>query len=327
MNVSFDFRTLEITASVIESGSMSETGHRLGLTQSAVSQAVQRAEAIIGAPLLRRNRRPLLPTNAGLELSRHVRDILQRAESVIESVRLAAAVPERHDLRLGLADSFAATVGPFLVKELLAAASSLRLTAWAGLAYSHTEALLRHGVDAIVTPDTNQDYDKFERYRLFSEPYLLVVQKGKGEAVRTQSLGEILGANTLIRHSARSHAGKQIEIHLRRRKLEPPSVLEFDTSDALVAMVATGIGVAITTPLCLLQGAVHIDELDVLPLPGPKFSREIVLLTHRGEFLTAGPRIASLSRSLMKTNIIPKLLVIAPWLVSQSEEMILDGEK
>ena len=44
--------------------------------------------------------------------------------------------------------------------------------------------------------------------------------------------------------------------------IRPPRAFEFDTSDSLVAMVATGMGVAITTPLLLdsvaMGGRLHV---------------------------------------------------------------------
>ncbi|XUJ34181.1 LysR substrate-binding domain-containing protein [Bradyrhizobium japonicum] len=65
--------------------------------------------------------------------------------------------------------------------------------------------------------------------------------------------------------------GAQVERHLSRLGIRPPRAFEFDTSDSLVAMVATGMGVAITTPLCLLQGLAHAAQVSALPLPGPGF--------------------------------------------------------
>ncbi|TGU12647.1 LysR family transcriptional regulator, partial [bacterium M00.F.Ca.ET.156.01.1.1] len=120
-----------------------------------------------------------------------------------------------------------------------------------------------------------------------------------GADCRDQDLREILSRRHLIRLSARSHSGSQIERHLRRLGLDPPRMLEFDTSDALVAMVATGVGVAITTPLCLLQGAAFVDGVEVMPLPGPGFSRQLTFLTRRQEFVTLGPRVAELARNMV----------------------------
>ncbi|UCI32052.1 LysR family transcriptional regulator [Mesorhizobium sp. B4-1-4] len=326
MRGSIDLRTLEIAAAAIESGSMSTAGSRFGLTQSAVSQAVGRAEKEIGAKLLHRNRRPLVPTSAGSVLAVQIREVVQRVSRVVDTVRSAAAMPERLDLRLGLVDSFAGTIGAYLVKELVDGALALQLTAWSGLAFSHTEALMRHAIDAAVTSDPMEGLDDVVRYPLFREPYLLLVPKDLGPDCRDHDLREILSRHHLIRHSARSHSGTHVERHLRRLGLEPPRMLEFDTSDSLVAMVATGVGVAITTPLCLLQGAAYIDGVEVMPLPGPGFSRELTFVTRSEEFVTLGPRIAELARNIVKVRALPRFLKLAPWLEPKMEWMALRSD-
>ncbi|TGP22950.1 MULTISPECIES: LysR family transcriptional regulator [unclassified Mesorhizobium] len=326
MKGGIDLRMLEIAAVAIESGSMSAAGSRLGLTQSAVSQAVRRLEKEIGAKLLHRERRPLTPTDAGSVLAAQVQEVVQRVGRAVDAVRSAAAMPERLDLRLGLVDSFAGTIGAYLVKELVDGALALRLTAWSGLAYSHTEALMRHAIDAAVTSDPMEGLDDIMRYPLFREPYLLLVPKNLGADCRDQDLREILSRRHLIRLSARSHSGSQIERHLRRLGLEPPRMLEFDTSDALVAMVATGVGVAITTPLCLLQGAAFVDGVEVMPLPGPGFSRQLTFVTRREEFVTLGPRVAELARNIVRLKALPRFLKLAPWLEPRMEWMMLSPD-
>ncbi len=326
MRSGVDLRTLEITAAVIETGSMSEAGARLGLTQSAVSQAVRRAETEIGTKLLHRDRRPLAPTSAGSLLAVQVREIVQRVDRTVDAVRAVAAMPERLDLRLGLVDSFAGTIGAHLVKELVEGSMALRLTAWSGLAFTHTEALVRHAIDAAVTSDPMEDLDDVVRYPLFREPYLLLVPKSLGPACQGLPLRDLLARHSLIRHSARSHMGTQVERHLRRLGLEPPRMLEFDTSDSLLAMVATGVGIAITTPLCLLQGAAYAESVEVMPLPGPGFSRELAFVTRRGEFTTLGPRIADLARNLVRAKALPRFVRLAGWLESRTEWMMQVAE-
>ncbi|WP_244621922.1 LysR family transcriptional regulator [Neomesorhizobium albiziae] len=323
---SIDLRTLEIVAAVIDTGSMSSAGSRFGLTQSAVSQAVRRAEKEIGATLLHRDRRPLLPTHAGSVLAGQAEEVMQRIIRAVETVRAAAAMPERLDLRLGLVDSFAGTIGAYLVKELVDGAFALRLTAWSGLAFSHTEALMRRAIDAAVTSDPMEGLDDIVRYPLFREPYLLLVPKDVGPDCKDQDLREILSRHHLIRHSARSHSGAHVDRHLRRLGLEPPRMLEFDTSDSLLAMVATGVGVAITTPLCLLQGAAYADGVEVLPLPGPGFSRELTFVTRREEFATLGPRIADLARNLVRVRALPQFAKLAPWVEPKLDWMMFGAE-
>jgi DNA-binding transcriptional LysR family regulator len=314
---SLDLRTLQIVAAVAETGSMSQAAGRYGLTQSAVSQAVGRAEKITGVALLDRSRRPIVPTPAGRVLMGRVQDLGRDMEALAGALRAAAALPQRIDLRLGLVDSFAGTVGAHLVKELVDGAMALSLTVWSGLAFSHAEGLMRRAIDAAITCDPMDGLADVERHPLFREPYLLVVPKGRAEGLAEMTLPQILGRHRLVRHSDRSHVGQQVERHLHRLGLRQPRHFEFDTSDALIAMVATGMGVAITTPLCLLQGVGHLAGVEICRLPGPGFSRDLLLVTRRGDLPELAPDIATVARRIIRTQALPHLVAFAPWLRSE----------
>ena len=127
-------------------------------------------------------------------------------------------------------------------------------------------------------------------------------------------LREILTRHRLVRYSERSYAGAQVERHLSRLGIRPPRAFEFDTSDSLVAMVATGMGVAITTPLCLLQGLAHAGQVSALPLPGPGFFRELLLVTRRGDLCPSlAPRIAEMARTSITMQAMPRIRTLVPW--------------
>jgi len=317
-----DLHALEIAATVIEEGSMSAAAAQLGMTQSAVSQAMKRAEAQVDVTLVHRNRRPLVPTEAGRVLVAHIREIAIRAERAIEEVRATALRPERQNLRLGMVDTFASAVGPVLIRDLMEGSIALRVTAFSGLANAHADALMRHEIDAAITSDPMDELDELMRFPLFREPFVLVAPIAWGDTLRNRPLRDILIDHRLIRYSARSHMGMQVERHLRRLRIEHSQVLSFDTSDSLLAMVVGGVGVAITTPLCLIQGGLHLPGLAVLPLPSPGFSRELTLVTRRGEFDTLGPRIAQAARDMLLNHTVPQIVGEIPWLANISTEMV-----
>ncbi|KAB1070817.1 LysR family transcriptional regulator [Methylobacterium planeticum] len=321
-----DLKTLQVVAAVAETGSVTEVARRYGLTQSAVSQAIRRAEMTVGVPLLDRSRRPLMPTSAGRVLTSRIHDLNRDFDALLSSIRTMAALPERIDLRLGMVDSFAGTIGPHLVQELVDGAMALSLSAWSGLAASHAEALMRRAIDAAITCDAMEDLDDVERYPLFREPYLLIVPRNLGAMLAELDLREVLERHRLVRHSERSYVGSQVERHLRRLGIQPPRAFEFDTSDGLIGMVATGMGVAITTPLCLLQGIAHAANVDVLPLPGPGFSRELLLVTRRGNVPSLAPRIAALAQNITRTRAMPRILTLAHWLRRDFESLFPAGE-
>jgi len=190
---------------------------------------------------------------------------------------------------------------------------ALSLSVWSGLAHSHAEALVHRTIDAAITCDAMDDLYDVERFPFYREPNLLVVPRGMEAEFAGLDLREILARHRLVRYSERSYAGAQVERHLSRLGIRPPRAFEFDTSDSLVAMVATGMGVAITTPLCLLQGLAHAGQVSALPLPGPGFFRELLLVTRRGDLSSLAPRIAEMARTSITMQAMPRIRTLVPW--------------
>ena len=319
-----DLRVLEVAAITIEEGSMSAAAIRLGMTQSAISQAMKRAEAYTGAPLVHRGRRPLGPTEAGRVLLAHMRGISLRVERAVEEMRAVAARPEREDIRLGMIDTFASTVGPLLVRGLMDGSMALRVSAYSGPVPAHADALMRNAIDAVVTSDAMEGVDDLIRFPLYREPFVLVSPIAWADTLRNHTLEELLFDHRLIRYSASSHMGAQIERHLRRLRIEQPQALAFDTSASLLAMVANGLGLTITTPLCLLQAAIHRPALEVMPLPAAGISRTITLITRYGALDALGPRIAEAARQLLRKWTLPQVAAQIPWMASTVENMVLE---
>lgn len=307
-----DLRALRVFLAVSETGTMSAGARRVGLTQSAVSHSIRQLETNLGVALVDRDRRPLRLTAAGAMLRQRATGLLDEAEHLPNALRGAAgaAAPE---IRLGLVDSFAATVGPSLIKAFMHSAA--QLSVWCGLSPAHGDALLAGHVDAIVTSDPLDEVDDLERHRLLREPFLLLTPRDGPRVTEGASAAvlEALAAELpIIRYSARSHIGSRIDLHLRRVGARVPRRLEFDTSDTLVAMVASGVGWAISTPLCLLQGRAHLARVRVSALPAPTFSRQITLVAKAGVLGDLPARLAERARLILSTEIQAEIAGFAP---------------
>lgn len=319
-NEGLDLRALRMFLAVVEEGGMTAAGTRLGLTQSAVSQAMGRLTRQVGVALLQREGRQLAATPAGQVLAKRAGRLLADAQALPGAAREAAHEPGAPRVRLGFVDSFASTAGPGLIKRLLDDMPLVRLLAWSGLAPAQGEALLQRHLDAVITCDPMDEVDGLARHELLREPYILLSPSGMAAACAGSSLADLAGRHRLVRHSARSHAGAHIERHLRRLGVEAPRVLEFDTAEAVIAMVAGGIGWAVTTPLCLLHGQAHLAGAVPLPLPAPGFSRRLYLIGQADADRGLQRRLAASARAALATDVLPRLQGMAPWL---SEMVVL----
>jgi DNA-binding transcriptional LysR family regulator len=307
-----DLKALKVFLTVAELANMTAAARRLGLSQSAVSQAIRQLEESIGAVLIDRERRPLALTAAGAALRQRGGALAAEADSLYKAVREQAG-GEAQMLRIGMIDSFAATLGPPLVKTLLSSAVHLHVAS--GLSPGLGDALRERRLDMIVTTDPPEDAAQMERHLLLAERYVLLLPATLAEAHPAPDLQKLLAAAPLIRFSRDSHIGVTIERYLNALGAVPPHRLEIDTADSLVAMVAGGIGWALITPLCLLQARADPRAVVALPLPGNGLGRDISLVSRQGEYGDLPRVIARRTAEIFRDQWRGQLARIAPWLV------------
>jgi len=311
----FDLHALRVFLSVAETGNMTLAAGKQGLTQSAVSQLVRQLEECMGAVLVDRSQRPVTLTATGRVLQRHALSIVNDAEALEIAVR-HAGLSKVQELNIGVVDSFASTVGPSLIKSLLKTTAT-HLSFRSGLAHDHAEGLLSRNLDFIITSDSLDDVDGLERYVIMSEPFLLLLPEKLGTVSDLQDLKKLATAHSLIRFSARSQIGVQIERHLRRLGVKASRLLEVDATDTLVAMISAGLGWAIATPFCLLQAGGRAKGVKAFPFPAAGFNRQLHLITRSGEYGDLPQRIVDLSCEIVRSECIPEIRRLAPWIKNQ----------
>jgi DNA-binding transcriptional LysR family regulator len=120
-----DLKPLAVFAEVVDAGSMSAAARRLGMSPSAVSQAIRALEQHGGVTLLHRSTRKLALTEAGERYYPHCQRMLEAARAAAQSLQQARDAPTG-ELRVSAPVGFATHVAPALA-PLLAEAPQLRL--------------------------------------------------------------------------------------------------------------------------------------------------------------------------------------------------------
>lgn len=145
-----DLNLLRVFAVVAESGSVTAAASRLYVTQPAVSAALRRLTAVVGAPLFVRSGRGLELTSRGKRL----RDGLQPHLQKLVDAALAPATfdPKTSDrtLRLGLSDSAELWLLPRLLRVLEREAPKMRVVV-VPVQFRTVGAALASGLDAAIT--------------------------------------------------------------------------------------------------------------------------------------------------------------------------------
>lgn len=247
---------------LIEAGSVSAAAQRLQISQAGVSQHVRQLEESLGASLLDRSTRPAHPTASGQRLYEQAKDLLSRAGQMTETVR-ALSRSKRALLRLGCVDSFAAVIGPQMVRGLAGRVQRLRLIS--GINPGLAEQFDNHQLDVLITTDDPKPAPGRECLALFSEQFLLALPVGF-KVPPLASLYQLSEQRPFMHYSARSKMGALVDAYLARHDPGIEKVFEFDATDPLLSLVQEDLGIALTTPLCLWQSRYHAMNLQCLPL-------------------------------------------------------------
>lgn len=318
-------QALRVFVVVAEELNMSSAAVRLGITQSAVSQTIRNLENQVGAVLVNRNARPLTLTAAGAILSERGVTLLDNLDDLAAQVA-GAAKGVSPSIRLGLVDSFAATCGASLARELSTRTAKLALKT--GLTPMLKQQLQRRELDLVVCTEPVESMPAITCHKIFSERYVALlpeallrdVRAGRfGDALRDtlgdapdrsvsmRALAELARAAPLIRFDLLSHMGIQIEDIVRASDIKSAPLLQFDTADTLTSMVAVGLGWAITTPVCALQ-ALHVSAgTRLVKIDDLAATRTLYMLSRTEQ---EGPHVGEvldLCRTIAETELLDRL--------------------
>ncbi|SOE94565.1 DNA-binding transcriptional regulator, LysR family [Burkholderia sp. D7] len=320
-NKPIDMHAVQVFVSVAEEGSMSSAATKLGISQSGVSQIIRQLEEELGVVLVNRTTRPLALTPFGIAL-RNRGAVLSEEIANLKAQVVEAGRGIKPDLRIGLVDSFASTCGSVFTKNLLGKVSQLSIRT--GLSPQQGEALLRRDLDLIVTSDPLMDANDVVRYRLFSERYFVITPKELRKSVRTIEDVRALGNSLpIVRFNRTSQVGMQIERYLRRIEVRLPNRLELDNADALTSMVAEGIGWAITSPMCLLQGVTHASKVAIHVVEKLGLERSLYLVARRDEYNAFFDDACDTAREVIETSFMPRVKAVG----GDIEQLITVGER
>jgi len=305
-----DLRALQAFVAVCETGSMTAAAKQLGVSQSAVSQSVSTLEREQGASLFDRDSRPPRPNIAGralLELAGPLLEHAHRVSTRIGDASLTGTLP----IRLGCVDSFAATVGPEMIRAVSGSARQIAL--WSGLTPGLAKQLHDREIDMAICTQTVLSDARIVEIPLFSEAFVVVVARSflaGREGIDWRTLVQEL---PLIRYTARSVIGQQVERFARHLGIESARRYEFDATDPLLSLVTARLGFAISTPLCLWQARHYLPDIAVLPLPPSRLGRRDFFLLHRqGEWEEFAGEIVTLTRRVLDHGIHPALARALP---------------
>lgn len=259
---------LRALLAVADAGGFSEAAAELGVSQSTLSEAISKLEALAGRPLLRRGRGGTVPTPAGERMLTHARAAVQAAGDALLAAQEDTQL--RGVLRVASFRSAATHLLPPALAAFRAQHPGVTVRLLDGETGGGGQDLVRRGqADAAIVIEEN--WGDLRLTPLVMDEYLFVAPALRGTHPVTP---EDLGGPLLLAPGPNS-CNLRVMAYLRRCGVQPGRVTEIGEDSVILGMVAHGLGVSVMPRLALEPLP---DGLVALPLPG-RLMRPLALAT------------------------------------------------
>lgn len=278
----FELRDLELFVAAVELGSLARAAEHEHTVPSAVSRRLSELERALGTPLLVRSSRGIVPTDAGAVLLERARQLLDDAWALERSVRARRDTVRVWANASAIAEFLPAALGSFRAQN-----PEVELELREAVSADVGRAVLDGQADVGVA---GAPVAGLECARLQSDELVVVAPPGHPLAPGPVKLADAL-AHPLVLPSGDTALARRLRTHGAG---EPQ--IQVAGFDALCAVVAAGLGVAVAP-----RAAVADAELALLELDEPWARHELFACT-RGD---GPPAVRRLVEHLSQTVTAP----------------------
>lgn len=246
---------LSTLAAIVERGSFAAAAQAVGCTPSAVSLQVKQLEAYFGRPLFDRSARTARPTALATEVAGVARELMQRLEAL--RTRTTTAVAGR--VRVGAITSVQTDVLPAALRALRSRHPLLQVQVSLDDSAALLAAVRGGRLDAAVLVRPAGGASRgLVWHDLARQPFVMLVPADAPHAVPKALLQQL----PWIRYDPQLTGGRIAARHVQRVCPAARCTIELRSIDAIVAMVAAGLGVSvIPQPRPALLAAHAVREL------------------------------------------------------------------
>jgi len=282
----FNLRLIRVFLAIAHRGNITQAAADLGVSQPAVSRSVRELERQTRATLLERTPSGVRLTDAGQALLAHARNIFAEARAAEEDLEALAGLTQG-TLRVGGSP----TIATYLLPPILQVFHSrypgveLRLTSAPSRAIARLLAEREIDVALVETPVE----DPRLRSALWGEDQLVVIAApGHALCSRSPVPPTALVHELLVTREPGSGTYGTVMSALRDVGVAPKRRLEVDTAEAIIQLVASGIGFALVSRHAAAD-AIALGRLRVVDVTGLQVRRPLMRLS----LLAAGESAAA----------------------------------
>jgi DNA-binding transcriptional LysR family regulator len=282
MKVPLDSRQLRAFCVVARTGSFTQAGRELHVTQSGVSHSMKALEADVACRLFDKVGKKLALTQAGEQLLQHATKILQEMENARESLaHLGKWVRGR--LRLGASTTACQHLLPAVLREFKQSFPEHNITIEPGDTSGLVASLLRRRIDLALALEAEKE-QQLEFHPLFTDTLQFIVSPMHPWAQAGCVDRSDLPRQNYILYDKASITFRLIEEYFRREHVTLNTIIELGSMEAIKEMVKLGLGVSIAAPW-IARKEIEEGSMVALPLGRRYLSRRWGILHCRGKRL------------------------------------------
>jgi len=255
---------LEMLVAAVEEGGIHKAADRVSRTQPAVSMALRKLEAEIGAPLFDRSQRHHYTlTEVGETLYAYAKRLLDLRGEALSALKELNHL-ERGHLRIGANESVSQYLLPKLTREFHQQYPKIEIEVRQRLSTRLPEEIKQRHLDCAILSFLPNDR-AFEATPVVRDELVLIASPQHRLAGRRRIRIRDLGAESLIAHQARSPSRDKVAEAFRRSHTAPNVSQETASLEEIKRLIAANVGVGFV-PLSCAQEEVERHELVIIPV-------------------------------------------------------------
>lgn len=232
-------RELKTLVAVAREGTFAAAGQKIGLTQAAVSAQMQRLQEELGFALFDRIGRSARLNSMGHQTLAQAQELIRLYENLGSR---SAGAPTTTLVTIGAIASVQRSLLPDALARFHKQLRDGRTRVIPGLSMELINQVDAGEIDmaAIIRPPFSLQSD-LRWTTLVHEPFRLLVPRH----VKGNDWAELLCGQPFVRYDRASFGGRQVDRFLRAAHVSVQQACEVDELDAIVRLVASGVGVAL----------------------------------------------------------------------------------
>jgi len=282
-------RRLQAATLLAEMHHMPSVAHAMGVSQSAVSQAVARLEDMLGQPLFLRTAHGMVPTDAGRRWTESFERVLAELRHIPEDIAALAGVV-LGVVTVGALPLARSQLLPEAIAQVLQRHPQLHIRSLESPYEELTASLLSGRIDFIVGAQRagSAGADAFASRALFEDQAVLVARTGHPLAGKKKlALADLADYPWVLSRSGTPLRESLVQFFEGQGAAAPSPAVE--TGDlALLRGLLVASDMLTVLSAHQLHHEVHTGQLQVLPFAMPGLARSIGVTTRKNAHLSPG---------------------------------------